>query len=92
VSGLVNAYIRLGSVGQLFQSRYGLLVLGKLACLCALGAFGWWHRKRTLAALEAGKPRAFRRFALGEAAVMAATVGLAVALSRTPTPSTWCST
>lgn len=86
VSGLVNAYIRLGSVGPLFTSRYGWLVLGKLAALCALGAFGWWHRKRTLTALEAGRPHAFRRFALGEAAVMAATVGLAVALSRTPTP------
>jgi putative copper resistance protein D len=49
-----------------------------------LVGIGWWHRRSTLPALEAGKAWAFWRLAAVEIAVMAATVGLAVALSRTP--------
>lgn len=86
VSGLLNAWVRLGAIDQLWASRYGWLVIGKLIALTALGGFGWWHRRRTLRSLAAGVPRSFLRFALGEAAVMAATVGLAVGLSRTPPP------
>jgi cytochrome c oxidase assembly factor CtaG/putative copper export protein len=52
VSGMVNAWIRLGSPSQVWQSRYGLLVLGKLVALVALGWFGWRHRRTTIAALE----------------------------------------
>ncbi|MDG9675814.1 cytochrome c oxidase assembly protein [Micromonospora sp. DH14] len=86
VSGLANAAVRLGTVEQLWQSRYGWLVLGKLAALLILGALGAAHRSRTLPALRAGRPRAFGRLAAGELIVFAATVGLAVALSRSPTP------
>ena len=49
-----------------------------------LVGIGWWHRRSTLPALEAGRARAFWRLAAVEIVVMAATVGLAVALSRTP--------
>ncbi|MFG1651508.1 cytochrome c oxidase assembly protein [Micromonospora sp. NPDC049275] len=86
VSGLANAAVRLGSVEQLWQARYGWLVLGKLAALVILGSLGAIHRARTLPALHAGRPRAFGRLAAGELTVFAATVGLAVALSRSPTP------
>ncbi|MFC4590780.1 bifunctional copper resistance protein CopD/cytochrome c oxidase assembly protein [Sphaerisporangium corydalis] len=87
VSGVVNAWIRLGAPAQVWQSRYGLLVLGKLAALVVLGWFGWRHRRTTIAALEAGTAsRPFLRLATGEIGVMACTVGLAVALSRTPPP------
>ncbi|MGC4821785.1 cytochrome c oxidase assembly protein [Micromonospora sp. DT63] len=86
VSGLANAAVRLGAVDQLWQSRYGWLVLGKLVALLILGALGAAHRLRTLPALRAGRPGAFGRLAAGELVVFAATVGLAVALSRSPTP------
>lgn len=86
VSGLANAAVRLGAVDQLWQSRYGWLVLGKLAALLILGALGAAHRARTLPALRAGRRWAFGRLAAGELTVFAATVGLAVALSRSPTP------
>ncbi|MCG5471714.1 bifunctional copper resistance protein CopD/cytochrome c oxidase assembly protein [Micromonospora sp. LAH09] len=86
VSGLANAAVRLGAVDQLWQSRYGWLVLGKLAALLILGALGAAHRVRTLPALRAGRRWAFGRLAAGELTVFAATVGLAVALSRSPTP------
>ncbi|MCG5436938.1 cytochrome c oxidase assembly protein [Micromonospora foliorum] len=86
VSGAANAAVLLGSVDQLWQSRYGWLVLGKLAALLILGALGATHRSRTLPALRAGRRWAFGRLAAGELIVFAATVGLAVALSRSPTP------
>jgi putative copper resistance protein D len=90
VSGVVNAGIRLGSwpdaVTELWQSRYGWLVLGKIAAFVALGAFGLRHRTRTLTALAAGRSGAFRRLAVAELVLMALTVALAVALSRSPTP------
>jgi putative copper resistance protein D len=86
VSGLANAAVRLGAVDQLWQSRYGWLVLGKLAALAVLGLIGAAHRTRTLPALAAGRRGAFARLAAGELVVFAATVGLAVALSRSPTP------
>ncbi|MGW4640714.1 cytochrome c oxidase assembly protein [Sphaerisporangium sp. NPDC004334] len=52
-SGLVNAWIRLGGAAQFWETRYGLLVLAKIAALGVLGWFGWAHRRGTIAALEA---------------------------------------
>ncbi|MFG3708030.1 cytochrome c oxidase assembly protein [Micromonospora sp. NPDC047670] len=87
VSGSANAAVRLGTVAELWQSRYGWLVLGKLGALAILGALGAVHRSRTLPALRAGRGGAFVRLAAGELVVFAATVALAVALSRSPTPT-----
>ncbi|MFU8875479.1 cytochrome c oxidase assembly protein [Micromonospora sp. SL4-19] len=87
VSGLANAAVRLGTVDQLWQSRYGWLVVGKLIALLILGAVGAAHRSRTLPAVHAGRRGAFARLAAGELVVFAATLGLAVALSRSPTPA-----
>lgn len=87
VSGVASAWVRLDAVAQLWQSRYGLLVLAKAVALVALGAFGWNHRRRTVAGLSERSVRhTFARLATGEAIVMAAAVGLAVGLSRTPPP------
>ncbi|MGC1209722.1 MAG: cytochrome c oxidase assembly protein, partial [Micromonospora sp.] len=86
VSGLANAAVRLGTLDQLWQSRYGWLVGGKLAALVILGTVGVAHRSRTLPALHTGQRGAFTRLAAGELVVFAATLGLAVALSRSPTP------
>ncbi len=81
VSGAVNAAVRLGAVGELLGSRYGLLVIGKIVALGALGVFGFLQRRRI-----AAKGQGFLRLCATELLIMAATVGLAVALSRTPTP------
>ncbi|GAB1819582.1 cytochrome c oxidase assembly protein [Herbidospora sp. RD11066] len=53
-SGLINAWVRLGGLTTLLDSRYGLLVLAKVAALAVLGWFGWRHRNVTIARLEAG--------------------------------------
>lgn len=85
-SGVVNAAVRLGAWPALWASRYGVLVLLKVFALLIVGVAGAAHRGRTLPALEAGAPRAFVRLAAGELIVLGATIGLAVALSRSPTP------
>jgi cytochrome c oxidase assembly factor CtaG/putative copper export protein len=86
ISGAANAAVRLGTWPALFHSRYGLLVLLKVLALLAVGVIGAAHRSRTLPALRAGAPWAFLRLAAGELVVLAAAVGLAVALSRSPAP------
>ncbi len=85
-SGVLNAWIRISSITDLVTTSYGVLVVGKVAALVALGWFGTMHRRRTLRELDAGRPTAFRRFAAGEIVVMAAALALGVALGRTAPP------
>jgi cytochrome c oxidase assembly factor CtaG/putative copper export protein len=88
VSGFLNAWVRTSGDLLLWAgSGYGALLAVKIAALVALGVFGWWHRRSTLTGLVVGRPGAFARLASVEVLVMAATVGVAVALSRTPTPA-----
>ncbi|EFC86622.1 cytochrome c oxidase assembly protein [Parafrankia sp. EUN1f] len=137
VGGIASAAVRLGGFGPLFDDRYGLMVLGKVAGLLAAVALGGLTRRRIIATAaiadaggeataEAGSAGAagseteakagaaaeastaaaagtgakaaaaagaggarrqlFRRLALIESCVLAATFGLAAALSRTSTP------
>jgi putative copper resistance protein D len=85
-SGVANAAVRLGGWSPLWSSRYGALILLKVLALLIVGFFGALHRTRTLPALNAGQPKAFLRLAVGEIVVFGAAIGLAVALSRSPTP------
>jgi putative copper resistance protein D len=86
VSGTVNAGIRLGGWSSLWDSAYGLLVLGKVAAILGLGGFGLAHRRWSLRRLSADRPGAFIQLACAEVVLLAATFGLAAALARTPTP------
>ena len=87
VSGVVNAHLRIGWGGKPWDSRYGWLVLVKLGCFIVLGGFGWWHRRHYVKAIAAQRDApGFARFVVAELAVMAGTVAVATALSRTPTP------
>ena len=85
-SGVLNAVVRIDGPSDLVTTSYGRLVLVKVALLIVLVAAGARHRSRTLRDLDAGRPRAFTRLAVGEVVVMAATIGLAVGLSRTAPP------
>ena len=87
LSGLVNAYLRLGGLAGL-TSTYGLLVIGKASALLVLGTAGWLHRRATIPGLTAGPAKVhwFARLASVEVLVMGATMGLAVALSRSAPP------
>ena len=88
VSGGLNAWLRLGSLAGL-TTAYGALVLVKTFALVLLGTAGWWHRRVTIPGLVAGGPHArrdFWRLATVEVLVMGATIGVAVALSRSAPP------
>ncbi len=91
ITGLLTGEIHLGGredgwglITQWVTSGYGALVFAKTLAFAVLVTVGWWHRRTTLPELAAGDPVAFRRLAVVELLIMAATVGLAVALSRTP--------
>lgn len=86
-SGLLASWINIGGIGGL-DSRYGVLLILKAVAAVVLGVIGWWHRSRTIAAIEGGAAGAapFVRLALGEVVVMALAMGMGVAVGRTPTP------
>ncbi|GGO73413.1 cytochrome c oxidase assembly protein [Nonomuraea cavernae] len=86
LSGVFSVIARLANVSDLWTSSYGLLVVAKIVAFVLLGYVGWWHRQRTLVSLGEGRPHAFTRLAGGETLLMLATMGLAVALSRTAPP------
>lgn len=92
VSGVINASVRLGSLGSL-ASDYGILVLIKIFLTLLLGAIGFMHRQWVLpqlAAKNAGRAmsatRALWQLIFAELIIMGATSGVAVGLSRTATP------
>jgi putative copper resistance protein D len=87
-SGVLAALARLGTSVPAWTSAYGAVLAAKVVAVVGLGAFGWQHRRRTMAALRGGRPGAFWRLASGELVLMAAVSGLAVALSRTAAPTT----
>jgi len=91
ITGLLTAEIHLGGhhegwglITAWWTTGYGALVFAKAVAFALLVTIGWWHRKSTLPALAAEQPAAFWRLASVELLLMAGTVGLAVALSRTP--------
>ena len=85
ITGTVNALTRVPPA-SVFSSSYGGLLLLKAGALAALGVLGALHRRRTVARAAAGEPRALLRLGGVEVLLMLATVGLAVALGRTPAP------
>lgn len=87
-TGVANALSRLPTPAELVTSDYGRLIVVKFTAFCVLGWAGWLHRTQTLPAVAKGRPRAFARLAIVEAAIMAGTMGVAVALARTAPPAT----
>lgn len=87
VSGIVNAAVRI-DVSNIYDSSYGLLVVGKVAALAGLGVIGWWQRRTSIVALQRDPTsrRPLLRLALTEAALFGVAVGVAVGLARTPPP------
>lgn len=86
LSGLLSASLRITSWGEL-NSPYGVMLGAKVVAVSVLGAAGWWQRKRLLHGLAGHQRGSMRLLVLGEIAVMAATMGVGVALGKTPPPS-----
>ncbi|MFB9567941.1 cytochrome c oxidase assembly protein [Saccharopolyspora hordei] len=86
LSGVINALVRM-TPGQLFTTTYGLLLLLKIVALVVLGVFGYVQRRSVVRRIEERSgAAALLRLGAVEALVMFATLGIAVALGRTPPP------
>jgi putative copper resistance protein D len=85
VTGVINALVRVAP-GDLFSTRYGALVVAKVAALGVLGGLGLAHRRRTVGRAAGGDAGALVRLGAVEILLMLATIGLAVALGRSAPP------
>lgn len=85
VSGVINTLVRVAP-GPLLFSTYGVLILLKVLGLCALGVLGYFQRRRAVGRIEQGGAGALLRLGAVELLTMFATIGVAVALGRTPPP------
>jgi cytochrome c oxidase assembly factor CtaG/putative copper export protein len=85
-SGYISAELRIGTFAKLL-SPYGILVLVKVAALCALGIFGLMQRRYLIERLRRGGGRGiFWWLITAELAFMGIASGVAAALARTATP------
>lgn len=84
-TGLINAAIRVRPE-DLFTVAYGGTVVAKVVLTVALAVFGFIHRTKTMPKLAQGSSKAFLRVSIVEVLVMAATIGVAASMGRTPPP------
>ena len=87
ISGIQQAWIRLGSVDG-FSSGYGAMIVLKALALTALGAIGALHRRRVIGALERTPKDTglFARLVAVELVLLGAATGLASTLARSAPP------
>ena len=91
LAGIAFAALQLGSLPELYASRYGLLIVAKLALLLALLLLAALNRFRWLPLLERGARAAGRRLrgsVAGEAALVVCVIGVTAVLVHTPPPRT----
>jgi cytochrome c oxidase assembly factor CtaG/putative copper export protein len=86
-SGIVNAVVRMDSWSDL-TTKYGALLLTKVALFGVLGLIGFAHRRSVVPRLASDPERrgAFWRLVAFELVVMGAVSGVAVALGSTAPP------
>ena len=86
ITGLVVTFRFLPRLQDLYSSAYGLLVVGKLAGLGILVAFGYRNRYRLMPRLEESGPAQLRRSVTWETGLMGAVVVLAAFLAYVSPP------
>ncbi len=87
-AGVLTASTHLDLSARSWLSGYAGILAVKVLLVLALGVLGHRHRRRTLPRLAEGRSGPFLRLAGVELVVMGAAMGLASALSQTPTPPT----
>lgn len=88
VSGAVNAWLRVGGVGDLFTSTYGRLMLAKLLLMSAAIALAAWHRRSTLPRLTATDVQArFWRILSVDIGLLVVVIAIAGVLAQQPPPA-----
>lgn len=88
ISGVINAAVRIAP-SDIVDSDYGRLLMVKALALGGLGVLGWRQRRSAVVALQSDPSNRVPLFRLAsaEAAIFAATFGVAVGLGRTPSPA-----
>lgn len=86
-SGVVASYAHVGSVGNLFSSAYGRLLLVKLAVVLTVVAFGWRNWKRMTPRLRELGDRAMLRSVAGEVLLAILVLAVTAVLVITPPPT-----
>lgn len=81
-SGLLNAFIRLGSAHDLIGTGYGRILLAKTTLLLVLAALGAHLRRRILPAVAAHRPTSLRTITAVELALMTVALALAAVLTN----------
>lgn len=84
ISGVVNSYVRISFMSNLFSSTYGQLLLMKILITVTLGILGSYYRRRLFA--ERRRTELFLRLVSFELFLMALAVMLGVVLSGTAFP------
>jgi copper transport protein len=87
--GVAIALVQIGHVAMLWQTPYGIVLMGKLAAvalLLAVAAHNKWHATPLLAGGGASAQRAFLRAIAAEYVLFAAIVGFTAALGQIEPP------
>ncbi|MCI4012295.1 cytochrome c oxidase assembly protein [Brevibacterium sp. ZH18] len=86
-SGVENSLLRVHSFADL-MTPYGQIIVAKAIATILLGLVGFWHRQFVISRLStaASATREFWRLIVVEFVIFGATMGLAVALSRSQPP------
>ncbi|MBA2292011.1 MAG: CopD family protein [Gemmatimonadales bacterium] len=90
-SGVIATWQYVGSLGALFSTTYGLLVVGKVGLFVLIAAAGWWNWRILTPALAAATPDApvrLRRAITIELAMAAVVLGLTAVLTGSSFPGT----
>lgn len=86
-SGIFAAWLHVGSFGALSSSKYGLLLVGKIAVVAIVGAIGAWNWRFVRPRLPAGEgEHALRMNARAEVTVAVVVLLITAILVATPTP------
>ena len=87
ITGVLSAWLRLGTIPALWSSSYGQVLLVKLALLAGVALVGLynWRRMRPALETDAVAPR-FVRSAMAELAFGVAVIMVTAVLVATPTP------
>ncbi len=88
ISGAINAWLRVGSVGDFFTSAYGRLMLTKLILMSAAIALAAWHRRTTLPRLTVSDVQArFWRILAVDIGLLLMVIAIAGVLAQEPPPA-----
>ena len=85
ISGVSSAWIRIGTIENLFGTGYGQVTILKTVSLLALAGFGFIYRTRFIAKLKE-KSAGFFKLVTLEFLIFGLAIGLGTALARTPNP------